>query len=212
VQGILKTTCRTLRERWDAEQAELDSSTVNAYTRASERTSPMEPMPALDASWAAVVNRLTEQIEDEGLDFLFDSDALDEFIAMFEAVRDSAPRILRRAHFPSALEPAIEALLARIDRELDADRSYSDDAGYDSEADASFALTKSLGHLDDIVSPLEKPIKPRIDRLVTNGNRCREEYAERENSKKDDDGSWYEEYKARLSDEALSVESILIDL
>lgn len=164
VQGILKATCRTLRERWDAEQAELDSATVGAYTNASERTTPMEPMPALDATWAAVVHRLTEQIEDNDIDFLFDSGALDEFISMFEAIRDSDPRLLRRVHFPSALDPAIEALLARIDRELEADRSYDDDEGYDSEADASFALAKSLGQLDDIVSPLEKLIKPRIDR------------------------------------------------
>jgi len=32
VQRVLKAICRVLRERWDADQVELDASTINAYT------------------------------------------------------------------------------------------------------------------------------------------------------------------------------------
>jgi hypothetical protein len=48
---ILTAACGLIRNQWDSGQATLDASAIRAYTAASERTSPMEPMPALEASF-----------------------------------------------------------------------------------------------------------------------------------------------------------------
>jgi len=95
---------------------------------------------------------------------------------------------------------------------LDADRYYSEKDGYDGEADASFSLAASLRRLDALVSDLEKPLKPWIDKLVLNANRCREKYEDLNIEEAEDEGSTqYEEYRAR-SEESFSIESVFVDL
>ena len=82
LQRILKATCRILREKWDGEQIELDAPTITSYAIASERTSPMEPMPALEASWHAAVERLQRKIRDDESDFLLEAGSLDDLLVL----------------------------------------------------------------------------------------------------------------------------------
>ena len=212
VQRILKAICRILRERWDSDQVELDASAINAYAAASERASPMEPMPALEASWHAAVQRLQFQLGSDEVDFLFEVESLDEFLSVVEAIQNSEPRLLRRVNFPGGLDNEVEALLARVDRELNSDRFYTDKDGYDSEADASFSLAASLNRLDSLVSHLEKPVKSRIDKLNQNANRCRAKYADLESEEaEEEDSTRYKEYQAR-SEEPFNIEAVFVDL
>ena len=212
VQRILKAICRILRERWDSDQVELDASAINAYAAASERASPMEPMPALEASWHAAVQRLQFQLGSDEVDFLFEVESLDEFLSVVEAIQNSEPRLLRRVNFPGGLDNEVEALIARVDRELNSDRFYTDKDGYDSEADASFSLAASLNRLDSLVSHLEKPVKSRIDKLNQNANRCRAKYADLESEEaEEEDSTRYKEYQAR-SEEPFNIEAVFVDL
>jgi hypothetical protein len=212
VQRILKGICRTVRARWDSDQVELDASAINAYGTASERVSPMEPMPALEISWQAAVGQLDAWIDNDDDDFLFWANSLDEFLAMVEAVKNLEPRLLRRVNFPAAISEPLDRLLLRVDRELKADRSYTDKEGYDGEADASFSLAQSLERLDAAAYELEKPVTARINGLKDNANRCREKYAELESEESEEaDASGDADYR-ELVEGSFDVQALFVDL
>jgi hypothetical protein len=211
---ILKATCRVVREKWDSGQVALSASAINAYAAASERTSPMEPMPALEATWQATLHALAQQVNDEDSDFLFEFSALDEFLSLVDEIRQSEPRFLRHLKFPGALEGEFDALLSRIDRELEFRRSYHPEAdGYDSEANASFGLAASLRRLHQAVPTTEEAVKPRLTNLTLNANRCRQRYEELEAEASEGNGGpdVDEDYHVR-STEGFDVNSMFVDL
>jgi hypothetical protein len=211
---ILKETCDVIRNKWDSHQVELSASAISAYAAASERTSPMEPMPGLDATWQAALRSLRTQLKDEASDFLFEYSALDEFLSVVEEIRESEPRLLRRLRFPEGLDGDFAALLARVDQELQSDRSYGGEkAGYDSEADASFGLAASLKHLQEIVPSVKEATMTRIANLTSNANRCRENYRELEAEEgEEDDYSAMREERYSRSSEPFDVKSVFVDL
>jgi len=211
---ILKTTCQAIREKWDLDQVELSASAIGAYAAASERTSPMEPMPALERTWQASLDCLRRQVEDIYCDFLFEYEALDEFLSVVEEIRNSEPRLLRRLKFPEDLEGDLEALFSRVDQTLKCDRSYTAEKdGYDSEAHASFSLAASLKRLQEAVPNTEEAAKPRITSLTLNANRCREKYQEfeAEEAEQNDYSAMQQERRLRSS-EPFDVDSVFVDL
>jgi hypothetical protein len=211
---ILKFSCRVVREKWDSGQVELSATAIGAYATASERTSPMEPMPALDATWKAAVESLAQQIADEDFDFLLEYSALDEFLFLVDEIRKSEPRFIRRQRFPESLEGTFETLLSRIDRELDSDRSYSNEKdGYDSEADASLALAASLGRLAEAAPNIDAAAKQRITSLTLNANRCRNKYQELEAEEAEPDGDFdMGEARHSPSSQLFDIKSFFVDL
>ncbi len=209
---ILKATCRVIREKWDANQVVLNASAISGYAAASERTSPMEPMPGLEATWQAAHRSLRRQVEDVDSDFLFEYSALDEFLSLVEEIRKSEPRLLRRLKFPEGLDEDFQALLTRVDQELERHRSYSPDKdGYDSEADASFGLAASLKRLEKAAAGIEEAAKRRISNLTLNANRCREKYQQLELDEQGDYSAEREEHRLRSS-EPFDVDSVFVDL
>jgi len=176
----------------------------------------MQPMPALQVSWMAALQRLRRQVNDPESDFLFDNSALDEFLSVVEEITESEPRLLRQLKFPEGSEADFEALLARVDQELASDRSYSPEKdGYESESDASFGLAASLKRLQKVVHGLAKSVKPRIDNLTLSANRCRERCDEIEAEEEAERGDYYaamhEEHRVRSS-EPFDVKSVFLDL
>jgi hypothetical protein len=106
----------------------------------------------------------------------------------------------------------IEMLLKRVDSELDADRSYSENEGYDSEADASFSLAAALDRLATLTSEIGGPLKASSAKLTYHGNSCREKYVERESQKEEDDDSQSPSAYQPKRGEAFSIESVFLDL
>jgi hypothetical protein len=181
--SILTTTCHLVREQWDSCRAKLNASAIRAYAAASERTSAMEPMPVLDASFQEALQNLTRQAIDEESDFLFEYSDLDELLSMVEEIRKSEPRLLRRLNFPESVYETFQAVLARVDEALKLDRDYDSPDGYDSEADASFGLAASLKRLANLAPRVRKTAELKIEKLTSNARRCRYEYEEYEGKK-----------------------------
>jgi len=207
---ILKATCSVIREKWDSGQIELTATAVNAYAAASELTSPMEPMPALERTLQAATSSLKRQVQDESLDFLFEYEPLDEFLSVVDAIRKSEPRLLHRLRFPDGLEQDFEALLARVDQELKNDRTWTEKDAYDSEADASFGLAASLDLLAGAVPDILEAVKQRTEGLKRNANSCREKYLEF--SDDTDDYSAAHKDRDLRSIEPFDVASVFVDL
>jgi hypothetical protein len=214
LQTILKSACSAVRERWDSGQVELSASAVAAYAVASERTSPMEPMPTLDATWKSAVGSLEQQINDNDFDFLLEYSVLDEFLFLVKEIEKSEPRFIRRQGFPDSLEGIFDTLLSRIDRELESDRWYSNEKdGYDSEADASFGLAASLGRLAGAAPNIDEAAKQRITSLTENANRCRSKYQELEAEEAEPDGDFnMREVRHSQSNEPFDINSFFADL
>ena len=212
---ILKAACHIVREKWDSNQTVLNASALRGYAAASERTSPMQPMPCLEATWQATLQSLRRQVEDVNSDFLFEYSALDEFLSIAEEITKSEPRFLRHVAFPEGLDEDFQGLLARVDQELASDRSYSSDEkdGYDSEADASFGLAKSLKNLEKLVPGIETAAAPRIASLTSNANSCRERYHEIDaaESERNDYLAMHEEHRVRSS-EPFDLNAVFTDL
>jgi hypothetical protein len=131
-----------------------------------------------------------------------------------EEIKKSEPRLLRRLRFPEGLDGDFEALVARVDQELQSDRSYGGEkARYDSEADASFGLAASLKHLQELVPRVREATTPRIANLTSNANRCRENYRELEAEEgEEDDYSAMREERYSRSSEPFDVRSVFVDL
>ncbi len=210
---ILKGTCRVIREKWDADHIVLDAAAISAYATASERTSPMEPMPQLETTWQSALQSLRRQVEDVESDFIFQYSGLDEFLSLVEEIKKSEPRLFRRVNFPETLDGDIEALLARIDQALKDRPYYSEKDEYDSEADASLGLAKSLKRLQEIVPSSLDIVKLRVSTLTLNANRCREKYFEldEEDGERTDYLSIREDHRLR-STEPFDINAVFVDL
>jgi hypothetical protein len=210
---ILTATCQLVRQQWDSTQAKLDASAIRAYAAASERASPMEPMPSLEKSFQEALQNLIAEAADHDSDFLFEYSALDEFLAVVEEIRKSEPRLLRRINFPEGLKEVFEAVLARVDEELESDRSYESPDIYDSEADASFGLAASLKDVAKLLPSIRKGAKSRIRDLTSNANRCRERYNEIESEAADgEDYSAMREEHHLASGDAFDIQAVFVDL
>jgi hypothetical protein len=212
LQGVLKSICRVLRNRWDTDQVELDASIIDAYIAATERTSPMEPMPPLQTSWEASLQRLRAQLGDEDLDFLFEPEALEEFMSVIKSIQSSEPRLLHRLNFPTCISCDIEMLLKRVDSELDADRSYLENEGYDSETDASFGLASALDRLLTLASEFGGLLKASSAKLTYHGNSCREKHFELKSKEEEDDDSQSPAAINLSAKRPFSIESVFLDL
>jgi hypothetical protein len=208
---ILKKTCQIVRHNWDSEQVELSSSAINAYSNASEHTSPLVPMPALEPTWRAALSRLQAQVADPDGDFLFWPAPLDDFLAIIEAIENSEPRLLRRIGFPRNLDADFRALLTKINDELDVDRTYRERESYDGEADASFGLATSLDRLREVVPEIQEASGSTINRLKLNANRCRERYKELDEQQDGDDSTDHEQYHVSSHD-SFDINSVVLDL
>ena len=193
------------------EQAELDASTINAYTSASEYTRPMMPMPSLDATWRAAVSRLQSQVSDPDAELLFEPEALDDFLALVQAIEHSEPRFLRQTGFPNDFDADFRVLLAKVEDELRADRSYRERQSYDGEADASFSLAASIKRLCGAVPDITEAARSTISDLTLNANRCRERYNEMEEEEGEDDPAPNEDYHS-ASNETFNIDSVFADL
>jgi hypothetical protein len=211
---ILKGTCHIVRGRWDLEQVELDAPAINAYSAASEYTSPIVPMPSLEPAWRAALSRMQSQVRDPDADFLFDPGALDDFLALVEAIKNAEPRLLRRLGFPEDLDDDFKALLVRVDGELQTKRTYSDRDSYDGEADASFGLAASLNRLRQAAPEIGEVARSTISSLTLNANRCRQKYEEldeKEEEDEKDESTAYEEFRSG-SDDAFDINAVFLDL
>src|SRR5260370_23997149 len=174
----------------------------------------MEPMPGLERTWQASLECLRRQVEDNDSDFVFEYEALDEFLSVGEEIRNSEPRLLHRLKFPGSLEGDFEALFWRVDQTLKDDRSHSPEKdGYDSEAHASFSLAASLKRLQGAVPNIEEAAKSRIASLTLNANRCREkdQELEAEESEQHQYSAMQEEHRLHSS-EPFDVDSVFADL
>jgi hypothetical protein len=210
---ILKAACQVIRERWNSEQVALSALAVSAYATASERTSPMEPMPALEVTWQGARESLTQQVKDEDSNFLFDCSTLDEFLSLVEEIANSEPRLLRRVNFPAGLEADFEALLARVDRDLASDRDWMEKDEYDSEADASLSLAASLKRLQRVAPSTKEAAKSAIEPLTARANRYREKYqALKDEEEGVGDYSQMREEQRLRSSEPFDVDSVFVDL
>jgi hypothetical protein len=208
---IIKDVCQIVRPRWDNDRAVLDSAAIMAYTAASQLTSPMEAMPSLDASWQAAVHQFRMKLADEDASFMFDTSTLDEFWSLIEAVRNGEPRFLRRIGFPEECERDFKSLLDSVNRELSSSRHYTSREGYDSEADASFALGRSLKRIYQLLPDLKTEVDDEVLALSRNANRCRERYAELSSEQDEDDVEPVEEFRSG-SEYAFSIETVFADL
>jgi hypothetical protein len=207
---ILRSTCQAVRAKWDVEQTELDAAAIEAFSAATEYTSPMVPMPALEATWRAAVSRLRSQASEPDLPFLFWPEPLDDFLAIVQAIKESEPRLLHRMGFPNALDEDLKTLLEEIDAELRDPQSYDDRDSYDGEASASFGLATSLNRLCAVAPSIEGAATETIKNLTVNANRCRQKYAELEEDEDEDDSS-YESHRSS-SDAAFDINSVFVDL
>src|SRR5260370_34574368 len=135
---------------------------------------------------------------------------MDEFLSLVEEIRKSEPRLLRRLKFPEGLDEDFQALLPRVDQELERHRSYSPDKdGYDSEADASFGLAASLKRLEKAAAGIEEAAKRRISNLTLNANRCREKYQQLELDEQGDYSAEREEHRLRSSPPSILISPFL---
>src|SRR5207245_7935904 len=107
---VLRATCHMVRDKWNSEQIEPYASAINAYSAASEYTSPIVPMPALEPSWRAALSRLQSQVADADSEFLFEPEALDDFLAVVDAIENSEPRLVLRVGLPQVLAGAFKPM------------------------------------------------------------------------------------------------------
>jgi hypothetical protein len=92
------------------------------------------------------------------------------------------------------------------------DRDWDDKDGYDSEADASFALAASLRRLQGIVNTIEGAANSRIERLTSNANRCRAKYEALINEDEEGEHSAMGEEHRLRSSEPFDVSAVFADL
>lgn len=172
LRSIATRVCEATRSAWDAQGAGLRSSAIAAYAQASEWTSPLVPMPKLEASWRAAREELRKDCNNSN-DFLLESYSFAELMQVAKTIERTEPRLLRALLIPDELKRLAKPLIDNIQKSLSADREYTNGDDYEVEADGCFDLAKLLEKFIGLVPKMEEELRELMDDLIEHANRCR---------------------------------------
>jgi hypothetical protein len=130
---------------------ELNHTQLSRFTRASELISPLPKLPDLSASWNAAIETFKHILkESKKRGFVDDPDLLDDSVELWNAVKETEPRLLRQMTFPEGLETEFDDLLDLLEEDAGSEPIFDTADEYRAESQRLASLCDAIRTLSGL--------------------------------------------------------------
>jgi len=207
---ILTLVCEEVRSKWDKSQEILGHEDLTSYVEASLTLVLLPPLPRLDSSWTATMDKLHSVLDSfQKENFLPDPLDLVAWAEFLYLIDENEPRFLRQKGFPQLFSTQIELLMEVIEAALNSDFLFSDADAYFSEAENCALYCRLIQRLTSLaIIEAEKALE-----LEDEFERKRESLWEEAGELGIEDDDDYEpEWTSRGSGAPFSIDKLFADL
>ena len=214
VTELIHTLCRASLECWERKQISLSANLVQRFISLSEKSGIYIPTPRLEISWNSTIDNMRRAVATMRSEPAFSAiDEIDSWLAMFNLVSKSEPRLLRGLKFEEAFDLDLTNILGALEKKLETHISSGTTQEFEEEAEFVRDCADLSQRLQNFFKGRKQELVQIASKFEEDAEDLEEQLEEMKNKENDDYEPDYEsERSPSRSADTFSVDKLFNDL